>query len=201
MMLNLNHSLARSWLLEYLEKHFYEFDNKYISFSLSGRNRAAIVIDKLLISSSHEKVENNLKKYIGDIESIVMLSLIKYWNKYGKMPSITSYVLETIVLDYFDTADHYTIKDGKTIDYPDVHFRDALKYIRDHIFSSVNDSKGIQGNINDLTYDQKNKIYNRANADYIKACNAVKAEVVESDNKKSINIWRDIFGDEFPKYE
>lgn len=149
-------------------------------------------IEQKRITAANIKFNNTVLKTV---------RLIKYWNKYGKMPSITSYVLETIVLDYFDTANHCTIKDGKTVDYPDVHFRDALKYIRDHIFSSVNDSKRIQGNINDLTYEQKNKIYNRANSDYIKAYNAVKAEVVENDNKKSINIWRDIFGDEFPKYE
>lgn len=42
------------------------------------------------------------------------------------MPTITSYVLETIVLDYFDQASHNVVDDGKSYDYPDIHFRDAL---------------------------------------------------------------------------
>lgn len=128
--------------------------------------------------------------------------LVKYWNRRGKMPNITSYVLETMVLDYFDNASHYITKDdGTTVDYPDAHFRDALYYISNHIYGTVNDSKGIQGNINDLSYDEKYKICQRARSDYEKAKNAVYAEVSEKDNKKSINIWRDIFGEDFPKYE
>ena len=128
--------------------------------------------------------------------------VVKYWNIRGKMPNITSYVLETIVLDYFDQANHYMMKDdGTSVDYFDVHFKNALNYISNHIFGSVIDSKGIQGNINNLQYDQKYKIHQRAKSDYERAKNAVYAEIDEKDNKKSINIWRDIFGEDFPKYE
>lgn len=130
------------------------------------------------------------------------VKLVKYWNRRGKMPNITSYVLETMVLDYFDNAEHYLTKDdGTTIDYPDVHFRDALNYISNNIYGIVNDSKGIQGNINDLYNDEKYKIFQRAKTDYEKAKNAVYAETYEKDNNKSINIWREIFGEDFPKYE
>ena len=128
------------------------------------------------------------------------IRLIKYWNRHGQMPNITSYVLETIVLDYFDQANHNIINDGKYYDYADMHFRDALYYISSHIMYSVQDTKGFQGDINNLTYDQKCKIQSRANSDYTKACNAVNAETQAKDNQKSINILRSIFGDEFPQY-
>ncbi len=147
-----------------------------------------------------KRISNINKKFNGIV--LTTIRLVKYWNKRGKMPSITSYVLETIVLDYFDQAKHWSIKeDGSTVDYPDVHFKDALLYIGNHIFGKVNDSKGIQGNINNLQLNEMFKIHERALKDYTKASNAVYAEVDEKDNKKSINIWRDIFGEEFPKYE
>lgn len=128
------------------------------------------------------------------------IRLVKYWNRRGQMPNITSYVLETIMLDYFDQASHNIVNDGKFYDYPDMHFRDALNFISNHIMSSVQDTKGFQGNINNLTYDQKSKIQTRATNDYSKARNAVNAETQEKDNQKSIRIWRDIFGGDFPQY-
>ena len=66
--------------------------------------------------------------------------------------------------------------------------------------SPVQDTKGFQGNINTLTYEQKNKIKTRASNDYSKARNAVYAETQEKDNQKSMRIWKDIFGDSFPQY-
>jgi len=140
------------------------------------------------------------KKFNGTVLQTVRL--VKYWNKRGKMPKITSYVLETMVLDYFDQAQHYLIKfDGSTIDYHYIHFRDALLYIVDHIFWDVQDSKGIQGNINNIPNDYRYKISDRAQSDYKKACSAVYAEIYEKNMGKAFNIWRDIFGEEFPKYE
>lgn len=146
-----------------------------------------------------ERISKLNQKFNGVVLETVRL--VKYWNRRGQMPNITSYVLETIVLDYFDQARHYVIKnDGTSIDYVDVHFRDALQYISIHIYNSVQDSKGIQGNINDLKYEEKYKIAQRAGNDYKKAYNAVQAETIEKDIKKSISIWRDIFGDRFPIY-
>lgn len=127
--------------------------------------------------------------------------LVKYWNRRGMMPNITSYVLETMVLDYFDQARHNVSNSDGDYDYPDMHFMQALQYIGSHIYYNVQDSKGIQGNINNLSYDQKTKISTRANSDYIKAKNAVNAEISEKNAKKSIQIWRDLFGEDFPKYE
>lgn len=128
------------------------------------------------------------------------IRLVKYWNRRGRMPSITSYVLETIVLDYFDQASHNKVNGNLTSDWVDLHFRDILNYIGNHIMFSVQDTKGIQGDINNLDWQQKIKIQQRAKNDYTKACAAVSAEIEEYDAKKSINIWRDIFGEYFPQY-
>ena len=93
------------------------------------------------------------------------IRLVKYWNRRGQMPNITSYVLETMVLDYFTQANHSVYNNGTYYDYPDMHFRDSLHYISNHIMYTVQDSKGIQGDINTLTYEQKSKIQTRANND------------------------------------
>lgn len=142
---------------------------------------------------------SNLNKEFNNVV-LSTIRLVKYWNRRGQMPNITSYVLETIVLDYFDQTCHNVVSDGKTYDYPDLHFRNALYYISNHIMCSVQDTKGFQGDINTLTYEQKSKIKTRASNDYSKAYNAVRAETQENDNQKSMRIWKDIFGENFPQY-
>ena len=146
--------------------------------------------------------QNRVSRLNQKFNNVVLstIRLIKYWNRRGQMPNITSYVLETIVLDYFDQASHNIVNDGKYYDYADIHFRDAIYYISNHIMDAVQDTKGFQGNINNLTYEQKYKIQIRANTDYSKAYNAVNAETQDKDNKKSINIWQNIFGEDFPQY-
>ena len=146
-----------------------------------------------------DRISSLNQKFNGVVLETVRL--VKYWNRRGLMPNITSYVLETIVLDYFDQAHHSVSNSNGNYDYPDMHFMQALQYIGSHIYYNVQDSKGIQGNINNLSYDQKTKISTRANSDYIKAKNAVNAEISEKNAKKSIQIWRDLFGEDFPKYE
>lgn len=152
---------------------------------------------------TNPKLEQERVSKLNQTFNNVVLStirLVKYWNRRGQMPNITSYVLETMVLDYFDQASHSIVNDSKNYDYPDMHFRNALYYISNHILSPVQDTKGFQGNINTLTYEQKNKIKTRASNDYSKARNAVYAETQEKDNQKSMRIWKDIFGDSFPQY-
>ena len=132
---------------------------------------------------------------------IKLIRLVKYWNRRGKMPNITSYVLETMVLDYFDTSSHSAEQENKTYDYVDIDFKNFLDYLSKNIFNVVKDSKNIEGDINNLTNEQKQSLYNRAKNDYKKAYNAVYAEVYEKNMAKSINLWRDLFGEEFTCYE
>lgn len=118
----------------------------------------------------------------------------KYWNNRPTMPTMGSYLLENMILDYYqDTS-------SDTSEYVDIEMVKIFSEIKSRVYKSVIDPKGIQGDINDLSWDEKVKIANRANADYEKAKEARK---LESDEKQedSIKKWREIFGDEFPKYE
>lgn len=120
-----------------------------------------------------------------------VIRLLKYWNKRPTMPSMSSYLIENMVLDYYETHE--------AKDYVDWDVKYMLKYIRDNIFSPVHDPKGIQGDINTLSFDEKSKIKNRSDLDYDKAVLAGEFET-NKDQKSAINKWKEIFGSEFPEY-
>ena len=60
--------------------------------------------------------------------------------------------------------------------------------------------KGIQGNINMLDSSDRSTIKEKAQADHEKANRAIKLETDENDQKRSINKWREILGEDFPTY-
>ena len=119
---------------------------------------------------------------------------IKYWNRRPTMPTMDSYLLENMILDY------YTAATSKTSEFVDIELEYVFLDIHKRVYNSVNDPKNIQGDLNDLTFDEKKKISDRAYNDYVKAFNARKFEN-EKNQRDSINNWGGIFGDEFPKYE
>lgn len=119
-----------------------------------------------------------------------MVRAMKYWNNRPTMASMGSYLIENMILDYYEYH--------SATQWVDFEFRDLLAYIRDNIFNNVNDPKGIQGNINNLTLEEKTSIYLRASADYDKAVEAI---LNENDNTAyAITKWRSIFGSNFPAY-
>lgn len=127
-----------------------------------------------------------------EVSVIDVIRLVKYWNKRATMPSMKSYLLENIVLNYFNTGTHTK--------YIDLETRDIFSYIATAIFGSVIDPKGIQGDLNTLTWDERNKISQRALLDYSRAKDARSYEQ-NNQMKEAINKWREIFGDDFPTYQ
>ena len=109
------------------------------------------------------------------------------------MASIPSYMLEAMVLNYCETKSDFS-------PYVDMKFKDLLYYLQQNIYGNVNDPKGIQGNINNLTSGQKQSIYQRSYSDYNKAYLALYAETQEKDQAKAIRLWREILGGDFPTY-
>ena len=139
-----------------------------------------------------EKSANTNQKYSGYILNVVRV--IKYWNKRPTMPSMPSYLLETMILNYYDS------KTDTASQFVDLEIGPVLAYIETYIQYQVSDPKGIQGNINNLSWDEITKISNRAKSDKLKA-NEARGFESNNDHEKSINKWREIFGNEFPKYE
>ena len=126
-------------------------------------------------------------------KAVELVRLAKYWNRRHTMPSMPSYLIEAIVLN-FCKSKNYSIR------FIDCNFRDLLSYISQNIFSYIDDPKGIQGNINSISYEQKYAIATRAKNDYTKASSAVSAEIYEKNQEKAIKLWREILGGDFPTY-
>lgn len=131
------------------------------------------------------------QKHSGKILNIVRI--IKYWNKNAAMPTIGSYLLECILLSYYDTK--LTISD-----YIDFEVRDFFDHLSSAIYGQVNDPKNIQGNLNNLTFEQQQKISVKASSDHVKAKEAINLETNDADQKSAINKWGEIFGESFPGY-
>ena len=137
-----------------------------------------------------QRVTDTNQRFDGNVLNVIRI--MKYWNKRPTMPSMQSYMFENMILDYYESS--YSCSK-----YVDVEIPNILSYISSHIFSSVNDPKGIQGDLNTLSYEDKIKISDRASSDYLKALDARTFEN-NSDYESSINKWGEIFGGEFPSY-
>ena len=121
-----------------------------------------------------------------------LIRIVKYWNRRPTMPSMQSYLLECMLLMHLENINECS----KAIDFA---FKDALYYIFSAVFASVQDPKGIQGDLNYLLNSDRQKISTRAATDYNKAIEAWNYEK-NDDHKSAINKWREIFGDQFPAY-
>lgn len=139
-----------------------------------------------------ERVTTVNQNHDGNVLNIIRI--MKYWNKRPTMPSMESYLIENMILDYYES------KSEKASSYVDFEIPNVLAYINTHIHSSVNDPKGIQGDINELTFEERNKIQSRSYTDYYKAVDATKFEN-EKNYKSAIKKWEEVFGDDFPKFE
>ncbi|EER5626018.1 nucleotidyltransferase, partial [Escherichia coli] len=83
--------------------------------------------------------------------------------------------------------------------YVDIELEGVFRHISDVIYNTVNDHKNIQGDINNLPWDDRVKISNKALSDAEKV-NLARDLEEKYDYQKSINVWREIFGDAFPQY-
>lgn len=136
-------------------------------------------------------VTNINQKHKGNILNVIRLT--KYWNRYNSTYTIPSYLLETMILNYYDALSE---KDNYWVD---LEFKSVVQYISNKILDDVDDPKGMQGNINYFTTEERNKISEKAKSAYDKS---VEASGLEStDQKSAINKWCEIFGDKFPKYD
>ncbi|RFM31936.1 nucleotidyltransferase [Chitinophaga silvisoli] len=129
-----------------------------------------------------------------NISILDVIRLCKYWNVRPTMPTMGSYLLENMVLDYFEFNGAFS-----QLSSIKVGFLYALNHIRNAVNNIVLDPKGLQGDLNNLTLDEKDKISRRAEADYNKGNQAMRLEL-SGYHEQAIAIWREIFGSNFPLY-
>jgi len=139
-----------------------------------------------------DKERTNSTNAIHNVSVLDMVRLVKFWASNASIPEIKSYFLENLVLNYYTAVDTSVV-------YEDIEMVKVLAYIYHNIHNSLEDPKGFQGDINHLSYDERDKVKAKAGDHYFIA---VEARTLEGEKKmeESIAKWRAVFGESFPKY-
>jgi len=127
-------------------------------------------------------------------KALQLIRTLKYWNRHNSSNTIGSYLFEQIILNFINSK----IELSQWFDF---NIRDFFYFLSSNVYYTLNDPKGIQGNLNNLTFDQQKSISEKATWAYNKAVEAIYAETHEKNQEKAINKWREIFGNKFPTYE
>lgn len=122
-----------------------------------------------------------------DFNVIEFIRIIKYWNKIQNI-NISSYLVENIVLNYFEN--NYICTNRKN------QLSSFFVYLKDAIFNPVLDPKGLQGNLNELEYTKKSLISSKAVACESAVNEALEFEMFES-YESADGKWRVVFGDDY----
>lgn len=118
---------------------------------------------------------------------------MKFWNRRPTKPTVGSYLFEVIVLDHFEG------RTSKASQWIDLEVGPVLRNLASVVVGRVRDPKGIQNDLNNLTWEQRYAIRERALLDATRAEEARSLET-QGEHRKSIGKWREVFGDLFPEY-
>lgn len=164
---------------------FYTVDNFFlIPNGYGGWKKTDPREDRDFIQQVNQKHDGNV---------LPLIRLCKKWFEVKKFETPMSYLIETMV------AKHCASKDVlcNRIDYNFINFLIDLPNV---VNSQIMDMKKIQGDINDLSKKNRDKISERAKADQSKVYDIYKARNEEKYPEYVINLWREIFGEDFPTY-
>lgn len=141
-------------------------------------------VDQLNVTTENQKKDGRL---------LQLIRTLKYYNKYFMDDIIKSYFFEILVINYSKSKNELS----PWIDYD---IKDFFDYISNAIFMPTYDPKGFQGDLNTLDFYQRQSISKKFKEAFELATQAILAEIDDKDIEKSINLWRLIFGDQFPQY-
>lgn len=127
-----------------------------------------------------------------------VIRLFKYWNQNLYAHSIPSYLLETMICDYYQMQISLNMQSNVTR-FLDLEFLKVLDYLINNITYSVPDPKGIDFDINDIGTLKQFQFKNLMERDLDKAEQA-KLYEYRNEHVKAFNKWREIFGENFPTY-
>ncbi len=122
-----------------------------------------------------------------------LVRTLKYWNRRVQMPTISSFLFENFVLNFAESK-------AELSDYIDVNLINFWNYLKTSVYNNVRDQKGIDANLNKLSYDEKTKVSAKANDAYSNGYEAYRIETEDKNLNSAINKWREIFGSDFPRY-
>lgn len=127
----------------------------------------------------------------GNVLNVVRI--IKFWNKRRIVTTMPSYLIENLVLNYYSSTM------AKASSYVDLEIAPVLEYISAAVFNPVPDPKGIQGDINSLSWDERGKVSNVAKS-HANAARTARTYESNGDQHMCTLYWYDVFGDEFPRW-
>lgn len=137
------------------------------------------------------RIDNNRTTEVNQkFEGYVLgfIRLIKYWNINCSPCKVSSYLIENICLNYFNNKFYwYGLK-------PEL--KNFFEYLKNNIYNTVNDPKGIQGNLNTLDFSEKYAISQSAALCFINIINAINEED-NGNHQEAINNWEKILGANF----
>jgi len=165
---------------------FYTVNNFYLIPDGSGNWKASNPI------KDQDNIKDTNQNFGGKVYQLVRT--LKYWNANFTSPKLGSYLFEVLVLNFVKSK-------GSQNDFNDINIKDFFYYLYSNIRYDVQDPKGIQGNINNLTSEQRDRISNKAKDCYDTASIALDFEIEKKNQEKAIENWQIIFGDKFPSYE
>lgn len=140
----------------------------------------------------HERVNAVNQQHDGHM--LKVLRCVKFWQQRPVMVSMPSYLLECMIVDYFEYE-----AERQASQFVDLELSSIFDYISTAIHRVVPDPKGITFDLNNVAWDDRISIFARATRDAAKA-EAARDLERGKDMKASIEIWREVFGGEFPEY-
>lgn len=119
-----------------------------------------------------------------------LVRLVKYWNSkaFDRKANIeSSYLLEVMLANYYSSREYvYDIE---------FEFEKSLKYLRKNISNTVDDPKDIEGDLNNLSKEEKKNLVLRIDNDLKNIEDAKKVSAAQS-----FEYWKKVLGNEFPNY-
>lgn len=163
---------------------FYTIDEFYLIPNGYGEwERTDPRIDNRRTTRMNQKFDGHL---------LELIRLVKYLNSKKLTITIPSYLLEVIILDYYDDQQFngtWRI---------DAELQKIFRKISSSIYFDVLDPKEIQGNINTLDREERTKVSDFWDKEADIALNAVLQRIME-DEQAAIETWGKIFGEKFPR--
>lgn len=122
-----------------------------------------------------------------------LIRLMKFWKELKWGDAVSSYMFEQMVLDYLESIPMLMAHSWQ------VRVLNVFGYLRTAIKNPVMDPKGIQGDLNELDGETRNKLSLSAFTSSLSAAQAIEFER-NGETQKAISQWKLVFGEQFPDY-
>lgn len=141
-------------------------------------------IDQDRVTTENQNKSGNL---------LPLIRLMKYWKKKHWPNDISSYLFENLIINWSRSRSVIPSSYQEAV-------KSILEYLSLYIRIDFQDPKGFQGNINTLNTNGRALASQTAYSQLQKVKEAIDFEKNRITDEKAINEWRDIFGNDFPKY-